>query len=279
MGEDGDEPLDSLSLYIYLSLSIYFFGGPIACNLGLSAASNAENLHFLFETLMRLAVSADPFSLCAIQKVQDALQKLISVQTGPVKTVHQNKLNQCHCPSRVHMFGGLEEGGWEHAQERCEQIAATAQEILAGSVSLSWVAKMEEYKSRRLQISQPWNALSPKPLHRYAIRSKNPPKSGKTCKDLESARKSTGHCWNKTHTTHTFSPVARGWEGATEERAGPCREGGAKVEKRRLLQEWPARSKYCSSSESAVPSCARQCLELTSRAVPFQSPALWRVML
>jgi hypothetical protein len=78
MGEDGDEPLDSLSLSLY----IYFLGDPIACNLGLSAASNAEILHFLFETLMRLAVSADPFSLCAIQKVQDALQKLISVQTG-----------------------------------------------------------------------------------------------------------------------------------------------------------------------------------------------------
>jgi hypothetical protein len=67
MGVDGDEPLDSLC--------IYFLGNTIACSLGLSAASNAEILHFLFETLMRLAVSADPFSLCAIQKVQDALQK------------------------------------------------------------------------------------------------------------------------------------------------------------------------------------------------------------
>ena len=202
MGEDGDEPLDSLSLYIYISLYIYFLGDPIACNLGLSAASNAEILHFLFETLMRLAVSADPFSLCAIQKVQDALQKLISVQTGPVKTVDQNKLNQCHCPSRVHIFGGL---GTMRA-DSCNSMGDPGRIGLLvlgckdGGVQVKKVTNQPIMKCFESQASSQICDKIEKPTEENA----------KTCKDLESARKFTGHCWNKTHATHTFSPVARG---------------------------------------------------------------------
>ena len=139
---------------------------------------------------------------------------------------------------------------------------------------------MGGYKSRRLHISQS-KCFESQASSRMRDKIEKPTEENeKTCKDPECSRKPTDHCRNKTHATPTFLVWLEDEKvPATEERAGPCREGGAKVEKRRLLQEWPARSKYCSSTESAVPSCARQCLELTSRAVPFQSPALWRVML
>ena len=142
---------------------------------------------------------------------------------------------------------------------------------------------MGGYKSRRLHISQS-KCFESQASSRMRDKIEKPTEENeKTCKDPECSRKPTDHCRNKTHATHTFLVSLEDEKvPATEERAGPCRErergqgretaDGSKVAcKVQVLQV--LLSRLCQVVSS------RHCLELTSRAVPFQSPALWRAIL